>query len=79
MFCLSWLVAPGEAEAQCAQLDTAGLKEGTITDDSDIWLFGGTKVYKNFFDQEKYVEFFRNTELVQHLACAALSLCSTSA
>ena len=25
MFCLSWLVAPGEAEAQCAQLDTAGL------------------------------------------------------
>ena len=66
MFCLSWLVAPGEAEAQCAQLDTAGLTEGTITDDSDIWLFGGTKVYKNFFDQEKYVELFSNT------ACAAL-------
>ena len=41
MFCLSWLVAPGEAEAQCAQLDTAGLTEGTITDYSNIWLFGG--------------------------------------
>ena len=37
MFGLSWLVAPGEAEAQCAQLDTAGITEGTITDDSYIW------------------------------------------
>jgi len=79
MFGLPWLVAPGEAEAQCAQLDTAGLTDGTITDDSDIWLFGGTKVYKNFFDQEKYVEFFSQTELVQHfgltrekLVCVAL-------
>ena len=53
MFGLSWLVAPGEAEAQCAQLDTAGLTEGTITDYSNIWLFGGAKVYKNFFVQEK--------------------------
>eukprot|EP00092_Neocalanus_flemingeri_P018656 GFUD01020202.1.p1 GENE.GFUD01020202.1~~GFUD01020202.1.p1 ORF type:complete len:1186 (-),score=434.58 GFUD01020202.1:127-3684(-) len=79
LFGLPWLVAPGEAEAQCAQLDTAGLTDGTITDDSDIWLFGGTKVYKNFFDQEKYVEFFSQTELVQHfglnrekLVCVAL-------
>jgi len=79
MFGLPWLVAPGEAEAQCALLDTAGLTDGTITDDSDIWLFGGTKVYKNFFDQEKYVEFFSHTELVQHfgltrekLVCVAL-------
>ena len=37
MFGLPWLLAPGEAEAQCAQLDTAGITEGTITDDSDIW------------------------------------------
>lgn len=79
MFGLPWVVAPGEAEAQCAQLDTAGLTEGTITDDSDIWLFGGTRVYKNFFDQEKYVEFFSHTDLVQHfgltrekLICLAL-------
>ena len=66
MFGLPWLVAPGEAEAQCAQLDQAGLTEGTITDDSDIWLFGGTRVYKNFFNQEKYVEFFSGAELVSH-------------
>ena len=59
-------MAPGEAEAQCAFLDSAGLTEGTITDDSDIWLFGGSRVYKNFFDQEKYVEFFNGTEIVTH-------------
>ena len=66
MFGLPWLVAPGEAEAQCAQLDQAGLTEGTITEDSDIWLFGGTRVYKNFFNQEKYVEYFTATEVVAH-------------
>ena len=58
LFELPWVVAPGEAEAQCAFLDRA------ISDDCDIWLFGGSRVYKNFFDQEKYVEFFNGTEIV---------------
>ena len=67
LFGLPWLVAPAEAEAQCALLDSSGMTDGTITDDSDIWLFGGCRVYKNFFDQEKYVEQFSETELVEHL------------
>ena len=66
LFGLPWVVAPGEAEAQCAFLDSEGLTQGTITDDSDIWLFGGSRVYKNFFDQDKYVEFFNGTEIVAH-------------
>lgn len=52
-----------EAEAQCAFLDQAQLTDGTITDDSDIWLFGGQKVYKNFFDNRKYVLQFRNVDI----------------
>ena len=44
-----------EAEAQCAYLNEIHLTDGTITDDSDIWLFGGGTVYKNFFNQSKLV------------------------
>lgn len=54
-----------EAEAQCAFLDAIGLTDGTITDDSDIWLFGGKTVYKNFFNQSKRVMEF-NAENIQH-------------
>lgn len=54
-----------EAEAQCAFLDSIELTDGTITDDSDIWLFGGRTVYKNFFNQSKYVMEF-NVENIKH-------------
>lgn len=55
LFGVPFIVAPMEAEAQCAFLDFINLTDGTITDDSDIWLFGGQTVYKNFFDQNKLV------------------------
>lgn len=55
LFGLPFIVAPMEAEAQCAFLDAISMTEGSITDDSDIWLFGGRKVYKNFFNQKKHV------------------------
>ncbi|XP_046457764.1 DNA excision repair protein ERCC-5-like isoform X2 [Daphnia pulex] len=63
LFGIPYLVAPMEAEAQCAFLDEAGLTQGTITDDSDIWLFGGRRVYKNFFNQGKFVEFFEADDI----------------
>lgn len=63
LFGVPYVVAPMEAEAQCAFLDSIQLTEGTITDDSDIWLFGGRKVYKNFFNQKKFVLEFRSDDI----------------
>lgn len=55
LFGIPYIVAPMEAEAQCAFLNQIQITDGTITDDSDIWLFGGQTVYKNFFNQQKLV------------------------
>lgn len=65
LFGVPYIVAPMEAEAQCAYLNEIKLTDGTITDDSDIWLFGGQTVYKNFFSQKKNVLEFRS-ENIQH-------------
>ncbi|XP_061081704.1 DNA excision repair protein ERCC-5 homolog [Conger conger] len=67
MFGVPFLVAPMEAEAQCAELDQTDHTHGTITDDSDIWLFGGRHVYKNFFSQKKYVEHYEYLDLQAQL------------
>ena len=50
------MIAPMEAEAQCAFLDEEKLVDGVVTDDVDVFLFGGRNVYKNIFDDRKYVE-----------------------
>ncbi|CAJ1049856.1 DNA repair protein complementing XP-G cells [Xyrichtys novacula] len=67
LFGVPFLVAPMEAEAQCAALDRADQTNGTITDDSDVWLFGGRHVYKNFFSQKKYVEHYQYSDLQNQL------------
>jgi DNA excision repair protein ERCC-5 len=56
-----------EAEAQCATLLSLGLVEGVITDDSDIFLFGATRVFKNMFNQSKTVECFLSSDLQKDL------------
>ncbi|CAG0892478.1 unnamed protein product [Cyprideis torosa] len=48
-----WMVAPQEAEAQCASLEHAGLVFGSVTDDSDVLLFGCKRVFRHFFHKDK--------------------------
>ncbi|XP_030380565.1 DNA repair protein complementing XP-G cells homolog [Scaptodrosophila lebanonensis] len=69
LFGIPYIVAPMEAEAQCAFLNAVELTNGTITDDSDIWLFGGRTVYKNFFAQHKHVLEFRADQIEQIFNC----------
>ncbi|KAL7460853.1 hypothetical protein ACHAXS_001290, partial [Conticribra weissflogii] len=65
---IPWVESPSEAEAQCAALENLGLVDGIVTEDSDIFVFGGKKVYKNFFDEQKYVEAYYAKDAEKDLA-----------
>ncbi|XP_054255847.1 DNA excision repair protein ERCC-5 [Indicator indicator] len=67
LFGIPYIEAPMEAEAQCAMLDITDQTSGTITDDSDVWLFGARHVYKNFFSQNKYVEYYQCVDFQNQL------------
>ncbi|KAL0021716.1 hypothetical protein WJX79_006455 [Trebouxia sp. C0005] len=67
MFGLPYIIAPMEAEAQCAWLDEAKLVDGVVTDDNDVFLFGGQHVYRNIFEGKKYVEEYRVQDVESEL------------
>lgn len=62
-FGIPYITAPMEAEAQCAMLMELSLVDGIVTDDSDCFLFGGKRIFKNMFSQNKYVECYDATDL----------------
>ena len=47
-FRFPWHVAPGEAEAECARLQQAGVVDAVMSDDIDTLMFGSTFMIKNF-------------------------------
>ena len=73
-FGLPFLIAPAEAEAQCAFLENQGLVDGIVTDDSDIFLFGGNHVYRHFFNQQKFCEYFSIQEIQEKMGLNQMKL-----
>ncbi|KAL1899333.1 DNA repair protein rad2 [Ceratocystis pirilliformis] len=76
LFGIPFITAPMEAEAQCAELVRLGLVDGIITDDSDTFLFGGTRVYKNMFNTNKFVECYITSDLETEMSLDRDSLIS---
>ncbi|RAL46874.1 hypothetical protein DM860_005153 [Cuscuta australis] len=67
IFGLPYIIAPMEAEAQCAYMELVDLVDGVVTDDSDAFLFGARCVYKNIFDDRKYVETYLMKDIENEL------------
>ncbi|KJZ77446.1 hypothetical protein HIM_03170 [Hirsutella minnesotensis 3608] len=76
LFGIPYITAPMEAEAQCAELVRLGIVDGIVTDDSDTFLFGGTRVYKNMFNSNKFVECYLGADLEKELSLSREQLIS---
>ena len=74
LFGIPYIIAPTEAEAQCAWLDSNGLVDGVVTDDNDAFLFGGRRVYRHIFEESKYVEEYRTDDVERELGLSRESL-----
>jgi flap endonuclease-1 len=48
LFGIPYIMAPEEADSQCAHMINAGLVDYVITDDMDLLMFGCGKIIKNF-------------------------------
>ncbi|VEU20747.1 DEKNAAC101557 [Brettanomyces naardenensis] len=73
-FGIPFITAPMEAEAQCAELEGLQLVDGIVTDDSDCFLFGGGKIYKNMFNEKNYVECYQLEDIERDMGLKRLQL-----
>jgi hypothetical protein len=64
---IPYVVSPSEAEAQCAMLERLHLTNGSITDDNDVFLFGGSIVFRNVCSKRKGVERYTSEDIQKNL------------
>ena len=59
LFGIPYVTAPLEAESQCAHLLITKQVDAIITEDSDVFLFGGINVFKDMFHRTRSPRVFR--------------------
>lgn len=75
LFGIPYITAPAEAEAQCAELRQLRLVDGVVTDDGDTFLFDKSAVvYRNMFNQSKFVEFYTAKQIEERLGLSRQKL-----
>ena len=77
LFGLPYILSPMEAEAQCAFLDHTHQTDGSITDDSDVFLFGGQRTYRHFFSQDKEPAVYDASEIKSVLGIVPIFIMCT--
>ncbi|PAV75572.1 hypothetical protein WR25_08599 [Diploscapter pachys] len=76
-----WVEAPGEAEAQCVELERLELVQGVVSDDSDVFAFGAKSIYRNLFSKKKDSQYFETKAIQKNLGlsrveCIAVAIIS---
>lgn len=67
IFNLPYIDAPVEADSQCAYLSDQDLVDGIISEDNDIFLFGGKCLFRNYFKKDKSITRFNLTDIESFL------------
>ena len=58
LFGIPCVVAPSEADCECAALEQAGVVDAVLSDDSDVLLFGAQHVYRHAFAPSHHLEHY---------------------
>jgi flap endonuclease-1 len=62
-----YIIAPEEADSQCAYLAKVGLVDGVLTEDMDILTFGSTKIIRNLTSHKVPTTEINLENLLNHL------------
>ncbi|XP_071850698.1 uncharacterized protein [Apostichopus japonicus] len=71
-----YVQSKGEAEAMCALLNEKGIVDACITEDGDVFLYGGRTVYRNFHVAGKnpVIECYRMSDVTEKLGMSRETL-----
>jgi flap endonuclease-1 len=64
---IPYIIAPEEADSQCAELVKCGIADGVLTEDMDIMTFGADKIYRNLTSYKKENMFILKNEVLEAL------------